>query len=110
METMQQPKILYWVIEPFKRGNVVYRPGVGIMLTPEQAQPLIDARLIAPAPTAEPADATPAAADPVVPAAAPESVAPAAADPASTAVPAEPPAAEPAAAPAPASRRRRSAS
>lgn len=98
----------YQVIEPFKRGNRVYRSGQ-IELTPEEAQPLIDARLIAPTP--EPAaDATPAESAPVVPAAAPESVAPVAADPAPAAVPAEQPAAEPAPAPAPAPRRRRSAS
>lgn len=99
-------QLRYQVIEPFKRGNRVFRGG-HIELTPEEAQPLIDARLIAP--TTEPAaDATPAESAPVVPAAAPESVAPAAADPAPAEVPAEQPAAEPAPAPAPAPRRRRS--
>jgi hypothetical protein len=123
----------YQVIEPFKRGNKVYRDGE-IWLTELEAQPLVAAGLIVadphpveapgaaiwpqdPAPGAkviaadpvEAPDATPAESAPVVPAAAPKSPAATAADPAPAAVPAEQPAAEPAAAPAPAPRRRRSA-
>lgn len=95
----------YRVIEPFKRGNRVFRGGE-IELTADQAQPLIAAGLIAADPVEAP-DANPDPPAPVVPAVATAEPATEAPAPAAE-VPADHPAEPAAPAPAPAPRRRRS--
>lgn len=95
----------YRVIEPFKRGALVWLGGE-IELTADEAAPLISAGLIAADPVEDP-DANPDPPAPVVPA--DVAAEPAAEAPAPAAeVPAEQPAEPAAPAPAPATRRRRS--